>query len=85
MIAAGIASQMNRLAIPALVESQAVEIQASVVSLTPVSLPSFRDGPISGLPEIGTCMSKSAKADLEWAGPGIHNHRPGVLDSGLAG
>ncbi len=23
--------------------------------------------PISGLPEIGTCMSKSAKADLEWA------------------
>ena len=29
---------------------------------------SFRDGaPISGLPEIGTCMSKSAKADLEWA------------------
>ena len=22
--------------------------------------------PISGLPEIGTCMSKSAKADLEW-------------------
>jgi hypothetical protein len=23
--------------------------------------------PISGLPEIGTLMSKSAKADLEWA------------------
>ena len=25
--------------------------------------------PISGLPEIGTCMSKSAKADLEQARP----------------
>ena len=40
---------------------------------------------MSGLLEIGTWMSKSAKADLEWAGPGIHNHRPGVMDSGLTG
>jgi hypothetical protein len=39
--------------------------------------------PISGLPEIGTCMSKSAKADLEWArglkpAPGMTDRIVGV-------
>jgi hypothetical protein len=29
---------------------------------------------ISGLPEIGAKVSKSAKADLDGGEPGIHNH-----------
>jgi len=57
---------------------------ASVLSLTPDSLDVIPGrAPISGLPEIGTCMSKSAKADLEWARglkPAPRNDGVGTLE-----
>jgi len=42
---------------------------------------SFRGAaPISGLPEIGTYIAKSAKADLVLANPESSNHRRWLLE-----
>jgi len=39
---------------------------------------------MSGLPDIGNSMSKSATADLDGGKSGIHNHRSANMDSGFA-
>jgi hypothetical protein len=39
---------------------------------------------MSGLPDIGNSMSKSATADLDGGESGIHNPGAGDMDSGLA-